>query len=160
MNLSVLKIYKNDSNLPSKVAVLLITIDIIILFSYLLFVEAESSQFTFLVLIIFFVFTLIWMIVNQKIQDRSEVDDSAYTLKPLGTNLIKKFKFEDTSDQFFSNLNQLLLPVAGNLYETKNIEVSAYIARKYDVKVTLLHIVKHNHNNQKFQQVNTSIFYL
>ncbi|MHA2365796.1 MAG: amino acid permease [Candidatus Hodarchaeales archaeon] len=143
INLSVIKIYRNDKNWLSRVAVALIILDIILAFYYLIVEHFEESTITFTVLIVFTAITIVWMVINQRLLKQEDVNASGYVLDPLGSELIREFKHSDSSDQFFADLDNLLLPVAGKVYETKNIEISAYLAKKFNVKITLLNVVKH-----------------
>ncbi|MHA2365795.1 MAG: amino acid permease [Candidatus Hodarchaeales archaeon] len=153
INITVLKIYPNESNWPSRIAVTLIIIDILLAVYYLVIENFENSKITFTILIIFSVVTVIWMAFNQYLQRGEEVDVSDYMLKPLGIDLIREFEYSDNSDQFFSNLNNILVPVAGKIYETKNLDVSANLARSYGVNVTLLYVVK-NKNGRNYKNNN------
>ena len=145
MNFSVIKIYQNERNSVAKLGTFLISFDLLLAVSYLIFVE--KSILTLIILFLFTIITIIWMILNQILLSRIKVDDEAYLLKPLGTELIKEFNFVDSSDQFFIDLSSILLPIAGKPYETKSIEVAAYLAKKYNVKITLLHVNKNGFQN-------------
>ena len=146
MNFSVTQIYPNNRNYIAKIATILIIGDLILAMAYIVFIE--ESILTLTIFLIFATITIIWMFVNLQLQKRGEVKNDAYLLQPLGTDLIQEFKFVDSSDQFFSDLNSILLPIAGKTYETKSVEVATYLARKYNVKITLVHILqKENGNN-------------
>ncbi|MFW9929867.1 MAG: universal stress protein [Candidatus Thorarchaeota archaeon] len=140
INASAILIYPNDKNWLSKLGVILIISDIILAFYYLLFENTKGTVFTLTVLAIFITVTVIWMLANQYLLKGKSIDEAAYRLAPLGADLITEFHYSDSSDAFFTDLDNMLLPVAGKVYETQNILVSAYIAKKYNVKITLLHV--------------------
>ena len=141
INYAAIKVYPNQKNWTSKIALALIVLDIILAFYYLIVVEGvDRSLFTFIVLTIFVFITLVWMISTQLLYGKEKIDTSAYELEPLGLDLIKEFDHVDVSDVFFLDLKNILIPVAGETYELKNIHLAALISKKYNIHPTLLHV--------------------
>ena len=65
--------------------------------------------------------------------------------------MISEFKEGNmTADLFFTDLESMLVPVSGGKFETTNWEISAQIARKYNVLVDLLYVGK---NPKKIEKV-------
>jgi amino acid transporter/nucleotide-binding universal stress UspA family protein len=142
INLAVLKIFPNDRNLIAKIASVLIVIYIFLVFGFF-FTHLDESFLALMVLTVFIVTTLLWMFINQRIQKGVDIDTAKYELEPLGKELIQEFvPSRGRTDDFFIDLERMLVPVAGLKFETQNWQVSALIARKYNVQVTILHIGK------------------
>ncbi|MHA2098867.1 MAG: amino acid permease [Candidatus Kariarchaeaceae archaeon] len=140
MNLAVIQIFKGERNIIAKAAIVLIIFFMLLVFSFFA-THLEESLLAIIVLIVFSALTLIWMYVSQRLQKDAEIDESKYDLPPLGKELIVGFKAKQTrTDDFFIDLERMLVPIAGEKFETKNWQLSALIARKYGVKVTLLYI--------------------
>lgn len=142
INFSVVIIFRGESNKVSKFAVVLISADIVMAVYYAFFVEGQ--QFAIVVLAAFSLVTITWVAGNHIIRGGVTIDVAQYDLQPLGSELIKEFTHTDNTDIYFTRLEQMLVPVEGKVYETKNLQISAVLARKYGVKVTLLHITRKN----------------
>ncbi|MHA2170047.1 MAG: hypothetical protein ACXAB7_09160, partial [Candidatus Kariarchaeaceae archaeon] len=129
-------------NLIAKIVSVLILIYIFLVFGFF-FTHLDESFLALMVLTVFIVTTLLWMFINQRIQKGVDIDTAKYELEPLGKELIQEFvPSRGRTDDFFIDLERMLVPVAGLKFETQNWQVSALIARKYNVQVTILHIGK------------------
>ncbi|MFV2013861.1 MAG: amino acid permease [Candidatus Heimdallarchaeota archaeon] len=140
INLAVLKIFRDDRNLIAKAAAVLIIIFMLLVFGFFI-THLEQSMLAIIVLIVFISLTFIWIFVNQNVQKDVEIDLAKYDLPPLGKELIAEFNATGVrTDDFFIDLDNMLVPVSGEKFETQNWQLSALIARKYNVKVTILYI--------------------
>ena len=152
INYGVIKIYKGEKNYSSKSAVILIFLNLCLAIYFALFISTEDQSFAFEILGIFSLVTIVWVIINQIFNKEAKMESvktDAYLLKPLGTEQIKEFKYHDISDEFFLDLDNMLLPLSGSVYETKAVQMSAYLSRKYGVKLTILRIIKNDSEKEK-----------
>jgi hypothetical protein len=152
INFSVLKIYKDEKNYVSKIAVALITLNLFLAIYFVLFLSHEDQSFAFIILFLFSFVTIIWVVINFFITRNVLLKTESYQLKPLGHEMIKEFQYYDESDEFFIDLESMLLPISGDVYETKALQFSAYLGRKYGVKVTLLRIIKSESQRSKDEE--------
>jgi nucleotide-binding universal stress UspA family protein len=140
INLAILKIFKEERNMIAKVATVLIIIFMLLVFGYF-FTHLEESLLAIIVLLVFTGLTFLWIFINQNVQKDVQVDEAKYDLPPLGKDLITQFNLTGArTDEFFIDLNNMLVPISGEKFETQNWQISALIARKYNVKVTILYI--------------------
>lgn len=140
INLAILKIFKEERNMIAKVATVLIIIFMLLVFGYF-FTHLEESLLAIIVLLVFTGLTFLWIFINQNVQKDVQVDEAKYDLPPLGKDLIAQFNITGArTDEFFIDLNNMLVPISGEKFETQNWQISALIARKYNVKVTILYI--------------------
>ena len=142
INFSVIKIYKNEKNYVSKIAVILIAMNLFLAVYFVAFLSHENQTFAYVVLVIFAIVSILWVLVNGFLTKDMKLETEGYILKPLGHEMITEFKYYDESDEFFLELSSLLLPVSGGPYESKAIQIAAFLGRKYGVKTTILRIVK------------------
>lgn len=150
INFSVIKIYKDESTLVSKIAVFLISLNLLLAVYFALFISKEDQSFAFVILGIFSLVTITWVIFNYFFNKSSRTYKAkGYELKPLGTEQIKEFKYEETADTFFLDLENMLVPIGGGSYENQTMYITASLARKYGVSVTLLRILKNGNNKEK-----------
>lgn len=140
INLAILQIFKEERNIIAKVASVLIIIFMILVFGFFA-THLEESLLAIIVLVVFTSLTFLWIFVNKNVQKDVEVDETKYDLPPLGKELIAEFSLTRArTDEFFIDLNNMLVPISGEKFETQNWQISALIARKYNVKVTILYI--------------------
>ena len=149
INYSVIKIYKNEKNWVSKIAVVLIGLNLFLAVYFVAFLSHEDQSFAYVVLLIFAIVAITWVLINHQLTKNLELKTEGYILKPLGHEMIKEFAHFNESDEFFLELESLLLPISGEPYENKSIQIGAYLGRKYGVKVTLLRIIKNDHPKSK-----------
>lgn len=143
INISVLKIFPTKKNEVAKTAIIAI-LSYIILVLIFFSTHWEHSKLAILVLVIFSAITIIWMLINQKFFGGIEINESEYLLDPLGKDLIPTFQPKSATvvDDFFLDLNHILVPVIGAAFERQNWELTSLIAKKYNAEVTILHIGK------------------
>ncbi|MCY3411140.1 MAG: amino acid permease [Candidatus Heimdallarchaeota archaeon] len=140
INISVIKIFPKEKNPMAKVASILIIFYILLVFAYF-FTHLDESLLALRVLVIFTLVSFGYMLVNQRVMKDKDIDVDKYKLAPLGEELISEFKeFNIGADMFFIEFDRMLLPASGEKFETTNWELSAQIARKYNVEVDLLYI--------------------
>lgn len=143
MNFAAIKIFKNDKNWIAKTAVGFISVYIILVFIFF-FTHLEDSMLALIVLMLFLVVSFGYMKISQKYVKAEDIDQAKYKLEPLGQDLISEFKEENIAvDLFFMELERMLVPVSGLKFETTNWEISAQIARKYNVHIDLLYVGRH-----------------
>ena len=158
INFSVTKIYKTEKNWISKIAVVLIALNLFLAVFYVAFLSHEDQSFAYIVLLVFAIVAITWVLINNQLNKNKEVETEGYILKPLGHEMIKEFAHFNESDEFFLELESLLLPISGEPYENKAIQIGAYLGRKYGVKVTLLRIVKsENHKTKDNKTLDSAI---
>ncbi|MFV2014537.1 MAG: APC family permease, partial [Candidatus Heimdallarchaeota archaeon] len=125
INYSVIVIYKDESTLISKIAVLLISLNLLLAIYFALFISKEDQSFAFVILGFFSFVTITWVIFNHMFnKDSRSYKTKGYELKPLGTEQIKEFKYEETADTFFMDLDHMLVTVTGESYETTSIQIT------------------------------------
>jgi amino acid transporter/nucleotide-binding universal stress UspA family protein len=150
INYSVIKIYKDESTLVSKLAVGLILLNLLLAIYFALFISEEDQSFAFVILGIFSLITISWVVINHIVnKDARSYKAKGYELKPLGADMIEEFRYEETADTFFIDLENMLVTISGEPYETTSIQITAYLAKKYGVSVTLLHILKNEDSKTK-----------
>ncbi|MHA2249715.1 MAG: amino acid permease [Candidatus Kariarchaeaceae archaeon] len=153
INLSIPKIFPNERNVIAKFASILITIYMLLVFGYFL-THLDESMLALVVLFLFTGITFIWMFINQRSDSVGEVDVTKYALEPLGMELIQEFiPPRVRTDEFFIDLESMLVPVSGNKFETQNWLISAIIARKYNAEITLLYVGKEDSKLDKPREV-------
>ncbi|MCH8908286.1 MAG: amino acid permease [Candidatus Heimdallarchaeota archaeon] len=152
INIAVIKIYPQNNNRIAKVAVVLITIYMALVFIFF-FTHFDESKLALNVLLIFTIISFLTHFYYNNKEDVKEADLSKYDLQPLGTELIPEFPDDSIAvDDFFIDLENMLVPVSGGQFETKNWQISAVIARKYNVNVTLLYVGTNPENLEKPKQ--------
>ncbi|MHA2249716.1 MAG: amino acid permease [Candidatus Kariarchaeaceae archaeon] len=154
INLGVMRIYPQDKNYIAKVASILIVIYILLVFIFF-FTHLEESSLALTVLLIF---TILSITGHFYFSSRPEAKDTTYLekydLQPLGKELIQEFAATGVrTDDFFVDLDNMLVPVSGLTFETMNWQISAIIARKYNVNVTLLFVGKNVRKLDKPKEV-------
>ncbi len=144
INLSVLKVYKEEKNIVSKLAFMLILVILLLsLYNSFFLGEGEAGEImAFLLLFAFSGVTLLWILINRKILHNITSEEQIPELKPLGADDLEEFVYKDPSDIFFTKLENVLVPIANKPYEAKNLQIVAYLSRKYGVKLTLLHLIE------------------
>ncbi len=174
INLATLKVFPKEKNTIAKVASVLIVLYMGLVFYYFL-THWEKSQLAVTVLVAFATLTTLWLWVNSIISRGQEVDVDKYALEPLGKELINEFTITSGPmvDDFFINLDHILMPVSGSAFETNTWHITSTIARKYNAEVTLLsigradidgaieifdqHKVKYNHLHKESGEVADTI---
>ncbi len=143
INYSILKIFPKEKNRIAKFAIVLIIIYMALVFVYF-FTHLAESALALVVLAVFLTVSIGYMMLNEKYGPKKDLDTAKYVLEPLGKDLIKEFHGTGiTTDDFFIDLENMLVPITGKKFETLNWKISAQIAMKYRVKVTLLLVSMH-----------------
>ena len=141
INLATLTVFPKEKNTIAKVAATLIVIFIGLVLYYFV-THWEKSQLAVTVIIIFAMVTILWLWINSFLSKDKKVDMEKYTLEPLGKELINEFTISrgPMVDDYFINLDRILMPVSGADFETNTWHVASTIARKYNAEVTFLSI--------------------
>lgn len=140
INVSAIKIFPEEKNYAAKAGAVLIGIYMLLVIGFFA-THIKESKLSILVVIIFTMLTLTWNHYNRHNAETADVDRSKYEMPPLGIELIEEFTVRNMqTDEFFVDLDNMLVPVSGERFETKSWQISALLARKYNVHVTLLHV--------------------
>lgn len=140
INFAVIHVFKKERPILAYIATILI---LFYLFLVFLFIGAnlDKSKLTLGVLIIFLGISLITHLYYSRKGGIKEEEIRKYDLEPLGKELIKEFTpMYRYTDEYFVDLERMLVPISGETFETKTWQIAATIARKYNVEVDILHI--------------------
>ncbi|RMG34809.1 MAG: amino acid transporter [Methanobacteriota archaeon] len=140
INIAVIQVFKKERPIIPYIASFLIAFYLILVF---IFIRAnlEQSKLTLSVLFVFLAISLVTHLYYSKKGGIKGDELKKYDLEPLGKELIQEFKpMQRRSDEFFVDLERMLVPISGELFESKAWQIAATIARKYNVEVDVLHI--------------------
>ncbi len=141
VNVAAVKLYPKEKNYLAKAGAILILINLILVFVFI-GANIAHSQVTLITLTIFLTVSFgLNYYYNRKSKETDEDHLKKYDLEPLGKELIQEFSGTDiTVDEYFVELNRMLVAISGDQFETKNWEISALIAKKYNVEVDIIHV--------------------
>ena len=140
INVAVIQVFKKDKPILPYIASFLIVFYLILVFIFI----GANIEHSILTLSVLFIFLGISVITHLYYSNKSEIKGDElkkYDLEPLGKELIQEFKpMHRRSDEFFVDLERMLVPISGEAFESKAWQIAATIARKYNVEVDVLHI--------------------